>query len=379
MIIQSKRVWLANNFNEMQLEIVDGKITNIYPYGTKEVDVDYGTDRILPGFIDVHTHGAYGFDTDDGDEAGLRNWAKNLPADEGVTSFLPTTVTQSFEVLSNASRNVANVVAAGYEGAHILGIHFEGPYLDMKYKGAQPPEYILDCDVEQFKEYQKAANGLIKYIALAPEHDPDLALTKYCSENGIVVAMGHSNATYAQAVLAIANGAKCMTHVYNGMTPYNHRELGLVGAAMRIRDCYGEIICDGYHSSPVALNNYFAIKGADYAVMISDSLRPKGLPMGEYTSGGAAIVIGPEGTAKLKGTNTLAGSTLRMNKGLQVLIEKALVDVATAINSCTLNPARLLGVDNCKGKLCAGYDADITVLADDYSIVQCYVSGEARK
>lgn len=283
MIIQSKRVWLANNFNEMQLEIVDGKITNIYPYGQKEVDVDYGNDRILPGFIDVHTHGAYGFDTDDGDETGLRNWAMNLPVDEGVTSFLPTTVTQSFEVLSNAARNVAHVVETGYEGANILGIHFEGPYLDMKYKGAQPEQFILDCDVEQFKQYQQAANGLIKYITLAPEHDPDFALTKYCHDHGIVVSMGHSNATYAQTVLAIANGANCMTHVYNGMTPYNHRELGLVGAAMRIRDCYGEIICDGYHSTPVALNNFFTAKGTNYSIMITDSLRPKGLPMGEYT------------------------------------------------------------------------------------------------
>ncbi len=379
MIIQSTRVWTGNNFVALQVEVEDEKITAIYPYGTKEVDDDYGSLRILPGFIDVHTHGAYGFDTNDGDEAGLRNWAKNLPADEGVTAFLPTTITQSFEVLTNASRNVVNVMESGYEGAEILGIHFEGPYLDQKYKGAQPEEFCIDSDVEQFKKYQQVAKGNIKYIALAPEHDKDFALTRYASSQGVVVSCGHSSSSYDTAVLAIANGARTMTHVYNGMTAYNHRELGLVGAAFRIRDAYGEIICDGYHSTPNALNNFFAIKGPDYSVMISDSLRPKGLPMGEYTSGGLAVTVGEDGTAKLKGTNTLAGSTLKMNRGLQVLIEKALVPINAAINSCTLNPARLLRIDDHKGKIVTGFDADLVVLEDNYDIAQTYVKGKKAK
>lgn len=379
MIIQSKRVWAANNFNALQVEIVDGVIKGIYPYNLKPVDVDYQNDRILPGFIDVHTHGAYGFDTNDGEAEGLRNWTKNLPKDEGVTAFLPTTITQSEEVLTHAVANVKNVVNEGYEGAEILGIHFEGPYLDMKYKGAQPPQFILDSDVEQFKRYQNAAGGLIKYITLAPEHDKDLALTKYCAETGVVVSLGHSASTYETAVLATVNGARSMTHVYNGMTAYGHRELGLVGAAFRIRDTYGEMICDGHHSTVEALNNYFRIKGSDYSVMISDSLRPKGLPSGEYTSGGESITVDEDGLAKLTGTNTIAGSTLRINRGLQVLIEKALVDVATAINSCTINPARLLRVDNRKGKISVGYDGDITILNDNYDIVQTYVKGKATK
>ncbi|HPX33118.1 MAG TPA: N-acetylglucosamine-6-phosphate deacetylase [Erysipelotrichaceae bacterium] len=379
MIIQSKKVWVANNFNPLQIEIENEKIVAVYPYGTKEVDHDYGSLRVLPGFIDIHSHGAYGFDTNDGKEEGLRNWIKRLPADEGVTSFLPTTITQSVEVLSNAVANVAKVVRDGYEGANVLGINFEGPYLDMKYKGAQPEEHILPTSVEQFKMYQDKADGLIKIITLAPEHDENMQLTKYCSQNGVVVSLGHSSATYETAVVAAANGAKLLTHVYNGMTPYGHRQLGLVGAAFRIRDMYGEIIADGYHSTPEAVNNYFHVKGADHAVMISDSLRPKGLPKGEYTSGGAAIVITEEGTAKLLGTDTLAGSTLRVNKGLQVLIEKCLVDVASAINSCTLNPARLLRIDDHKGKIAAGYDADIVVLEDNYDVHQTYVGGKAFK
>ncbi|MCR5067194.1 MAG: N-acetylglucosamine-6-phosphate deacetylase [Erysipelotrichaceae bacterium] len=378
MIIQSERVWTANGFVPLQVEIKEGKIEAIWEYGTKEADRDYGSQRLLPGFIDVHTHGAYGYDTNDGEPEGLREWARRLPADEGVTSFLPTTITQSEEVLTKAVSNVAAVMKEGYEGANILGIHFEGPYLDMKYKGAQPPEFILDADLQQFERYQKDADGNIRYITIAPEHDRDLEMIRHLSQHGVVVSMGHSAATFKNAVLGVANGAMTMTHVYNGMTPYNHRELGLVGAAFRIRDIYGEIICDGYHSCPDALNNFFTIKGPDHAVMISDSLRCKGLPQGEYTSGGANITLTPQGTAVLTGTTTLAGSTLKINKGLQVLIEKALVPVASAINSCTLNPAKVLRVDDHKGRIVAGYDADMVVLDEQYNVVQCYVSGKEQ-
>ena len=376
MIIQSKQVWIAGQFLAMQLEVNDGKITDILPYGTKEADEDYGEKRILPGFIDVHTHGAYGFDTNDAEPEGLRDWMKRIP-EEGVTAILPTTVTQMPEVLTEALRNVAAVVKEGYEGAEILGVHFEGPYLDMEYKGAQPPEAIATAAVEQFKMYQEAAEGLIKYITMAPEHDRNFALTRHCRETGVVVSMGHSSATYEQAMLGIANGATSMTHVYNGMTPYHHRKPGLVGAAFRVRDIYGEIICDGCHSHLAALNNYFQAKGRDYGLMVSDSLRAKHCPPGgSYQLGGHDIEIGEDGLARLKGTDTIAGSTLNMNKGLKILVEKALVPLDAAINSCTLNPARCLGVDERKGKLVVGYDADIVVLEDNYDVVQTYCRGK---
>lgn len=376
MVIQSKRVWIAGQFLAMQLEIKDGKITDILPYGTKDADEDYGEKRILPGFIDVHTHGAYGFDTNDADPEGLRDWMKRIP-EEGVTAILPTTVTQMPEVLTKALANVAAVVKEGYEGAEILGVHFEGPYLDMEYKGAQPPEAIATAAVEQFKKYQDAAEGLIKYITMAPEHDKDFALTRYCRETGVVVSMGHSSATYEQAMLGIANGATSMTHVYNGMTPYHHRKPGLVGTAFRVRDIYGEIICDGCHSHLAALNNYFQAKGRDYGIMVSDSLRAKHCPPGgSYQLGGHDIEIGEDGLARLKGTDTIAGSTLNMNKGLRILVENALIPLDTAINSCTLNPARCLGVDDRKGRLVVGYDADIVVLEDNYDVVQTYCRGK---
>lgn len=380
MVIQSKRVWVSGQFMEAQIEVHDGVITAILPYGTKPVDDDYGDTRIVPGFIDVHTHGAYGFDTNDGEEAGLRNWVKNVAIDEGVTSICPATITQSEEVLTNALKNIVKVVEGGYEGADIVGIHFEGPYLDQKYKGAQPEQFILDTDLEQFKRYYEASKHMIKVVTVAPEHDPDFQLIRFCAEHKIVASMGHSSATYEQALMGVANGARSMTHVYNGMTAYNHREPNLVGAALRFRDVFGEVIADGCHSSLIAVNNLFAAKGRDYTVMISDSLRPKGLPQGIYTSGGLEIEVYPDGSAHLtSGHKPLAGSTLRINKGLQILVEKAMIPFDAALNSCTLNPARMLWMDDKKGKLMAGCDADIVVLGDDYEIVQTYCKGKAMK
>lgn len=379
MIIQSKKVWIADQFTPAQLELEDGIIKEIYPYNEKEVTKDYGDLRILPGFIDIHCHGAYGFDTNDANPEGLRKWAKGI-VDEGVTSFLATTLTQSEEVLTNAVSNVAKVVEEGYEGAEILGIHFEGPYLNKAHKGAQPEEYCVKPNIEQFKKYQKAAHGLIKYITMAVENDEDYALTKYCSQNNVVVSIGHSNATYEQAVQAYAHGARSMTHVYNAMTPFTHRANGLVGGALRIRNMYGEIICDGNHSTLAALNNFFTSKGPDYSVMITDSLMCKGFPVGtKFDFGGQEVVIYPDGSAHLVEAGNLAGSTLNVNKGLKILIEDALVPVNYAINACTSNPARCLHVDDRKGTIGVGYDADLVVLDRDYEVVQTYCKGIGQK
>ena len=379
MIIQSKKVWIADQFTPAQLELEDGIIKEIYPYNEKEVTKDYGDLRILPGFIDIHCHGAYGFDTNDANPEGLRKWAKGI-VDEGVTSFLATTLTQSEEVLTNAVSNVAKVVEEGYEGAEILGIHFEGPYLNKAHKGAQPEEYCVKPNIEQFKRYQKAAHGLIKYITMAVENDEDYALTKYCSQNNVVVSIGHSNATYEQAVQAYAHGARSMTHVYNAMTPFTHRANGLVGGALRIRNMYGEIICDGNHSTLAALNNFFTSKGPDYSIMITDSLMGKGFPVGtKFDFGGQEVVIYPDGSAHLVEAGNLAGSTLNVNKGLKILIEDALVPVNYAINACTSNPARCLHVDDRKGTIGVGYDADLVVLDRDYEVVQTYCKGIGQK
>lgn len=378
MIIQSKKVWIADQFTAAAIEMNDGKITGIFPYGTKEADVDYGDKRIVPGFMDIHCHGAFGFDTNDANEEGLRAWTKGIVS-EGTTSFLATTITQSEEVLTNAVANVAKVMEDGYEGAEILGIHFEGPYLDMVYKGAQPEQHIVKGTIEQFERYQKAAKGNIRYITMATETDDNFELTKYLAKNNVVVSIGHSAATYEEAVMAWANGARSMTHVYNGMSPFNHRKNGLVGAAYRLRTMYGEIICDGNHSTPAALNNYFMSKGPDYSIMVSDALMAKGSPAGsKFIFGGNEIEIYEDGSAHLTSTGGLAGSTLRLNEGLRILVEEAMVPFNYALNSCTINPARCLGLDDRKGSIMTGKDADIVVLDTDYSVIQTYCRGEAR-
>lgn len=378
MLIQSKKVWIADQFFPAIIETGKGKITRILPYDSVPVDKDYGDLRILPGFLDIHCHGAFEFDTNDAQEEGLRYWTKHIAA-EGVTGFLATTITQSEEVLTKAVANVARVMKDGYEGAEILGIHFEGPYLDMKYKGAQPEQYIVKPTVEQFSRYQEAAEGNIKIVTLATETDEDFALTRYLADHGVVVSIGHSNATYEQAVMAYAHGARSMTHVYNGMTPFNHRANGLVGAAMRLRTMYGEIICDGNHSTAAALNAYFMSKGPDYSIMVSDALMAKGTPIGsKFIFGGNEIEIYPDGSAHLTSTGGLAGSTLRLNQGLRILVEEAMVPFNYAVNACTLNPARLLGIDNRKGCIGVGMDADFVVLEHDYNVLQTYCMGEAQ-
>ena len=378
MIIQSKRVYIASTFTPAQVEIVDGKIVAIYPYGTKKVNKDYGEKRVVPGFYDVHTHGYFGYDTTAGSEKGLKRWAKDLPS-EGICGFCPTTLTQSHNTLKKAVTEVAKVKKENPKGAEILGIHFEGPYLDVKYKGAQPEEYIVKGTVKEFKEYQKAANGLIKIITLAPEHDDNFELTKYCAANGVNVSIGHTDASYDVALMAIANGARGFTHTYNGMTPFGHRENGVVGASFRCHDVYSEVICDGNHSTLTSLNVFFREK-QEHAMMVSDALMCKGYPVGSvFDFGGQDVEIYPDGSAHITtGKKQLAGSTLKFNEGLKILVEKALVPFEYAINAVSCNPCKYLKIDDHKGYIRAGYDADIVVLNDDYSVEQTYCLGKAQ-
>ena len=180
MIIQSKRIWILESWAEAQLEINQGKISAILPYGTKSVDIDYGNERIYPGFIDSHCHGSFGFDTNDATPDGLKVWLKRAP-EEGLTSLCPTTITQSEEVLTKALKNIVEVNKEKPQGAQIAGIHFEGPYLSLKFKGAQPPAYILKPDIDQFKRYQAAADHMIKIMTMAVEEDQDYEFVRAVS------------------------------------------------------------------------------------------------------------------------------------------------------------------------------------------------------
>lgn len=375
MIIQSKKVYVASTFMPLQIEIKSGKIVGIYKYGSKKVDVDYKDKRIVPGFYDVHTHGYEGYDSTDGKETGLIKWMKSLPK-EGVCGFLPTTVTESHDVLMKALKKLAKLKKQKNKGAEILGIHFEGPYINKKYKGAQPEEYIIKGSIKEFEQFQKAAQGNIKIVTLAPEKDKDYKLIRYLSKHGVNVSIGHTDATYEECMLAIANGAKGFTHTYNAMRPFSHRENGVVGAAFRAHDVYAEVICDGNHSTLEALNIFFKEK-KNYALMVSDSLLGKGYPSGKkFMFGGQEVEIYPNGSAHLTSNNKpLAGSTLKINEGLKTLVEDALVPFEDALASVSINPCKYLGIDDHKGYIQVGYDADIVILNKDYSVHQTYCKG----
>lgn len=378
MIIQSTKVWLASQFVEAQIEIQGQKIKRVYPYNTHPVDVDYKNHKIIPGIIDIHIHGGYGIDTNDATFDEMVTLTQKLPS-EGVTSFLPTTVTQSEEVLMRALKNVAEVQAQQTSGTQIIGIHFEGPYLNIDFKGAQPGECIVKPDVQQFKRFYEASNHLIRLITLAPEKDTNYELMDFCNAHNIVVSQGHSGANYEETLMGIANGVKSITHVFNGMSRFHHRDVNVTGAAFRVKDVFGEIIVDGIHSNFSNVHTFMTSKGKERAILITDALLGKGEPVGsEYQFGGHPVRVFEDGSLRLLDLDAIAGSTLLSNRGVQNIIEKVGLDWEYAVNASSLNPARLLGVDDHKGYIKATYDADLAILDNDFNVVATYILGKCE-
>lgn len=375
MLIRSKRIWIANNFIPAIIEVEDKKIKRILEYDKDmKVDYDFENNRIVPGFIDIHTHGAVNVEANVSSLEEIHKWADYLPS-EGVTAFCPTTVTQTEEVLKKASKTILEAKESQKSGAKILGINFEGPFLDVNYKGAQPQDCIVEPDLEKFSRFQSACKDLILIMTVAVEKDKDYALTRQLSSKGVVVSVGHSGATYDEAMLGIANGAKLLTHTFNGMTGLHHRNPGQVGAALRIRDVYSEIICDGIHIRPEVINIFFMSKGPDYAVMVSDSMSAKAFKGTDFYLGGERVIVSEDGSARRE-SGALAGSILKIIDGLKVVVESAQVPFNYAINACTSNPARLLRIDDRKGYIKANYDADLVAITDDYKIINTMVEGE---
>ncbi len=376
MKLKSRRVWVGGTFIPATVALEGGKIDALLGYDEPAAE-DYGNNRIIPGFIDVHTHGAYGAMVNSCSEEEMKFWAANLP-NEGVTSFLPTTFSDTPKSIEAACARIANVMESGQRGAEILGVHLEGPFLNVGFKGAMDPVRIISPDIKLFDRWQQAARGHVRYITMAPEKDEGYCFTRYATEQNVVVSIGHSAATYEQAMAALGNGARCFTHAFNAMKPLNHREPGCAGALMR-SDAYAEIIFDGRHVNLDVVNILFKTKGRDRLVGVSDSLSLKAAPPGEYTINGRALIVDENGAAFIKGTNTLAGSTLMFNKGLRGLVETAEVPISHALAALTENPARLLRLDHRLGYIRAGYDADLVVLEDDYRVIETFCKGKESK
>ncbi|MCR1808697.1 N-acetylglucosamine-6-phosphate deacetylase [Haploplasma modicum] len=357
---------LENEIVTSSLKVTNGKIESIGS-SSDEQGFDFSDYYLVPGFIDQHIHGSAGFDIMDGTLEAFDEMSKSL-LKEGTTSFLGTTITQSFD---NIEKTVHLMADAKVSGANLVGVHLEGPFLNKVFKGAQPEQYIIPTDVKMFDKWNKYKN--IKIISMAAEVDEDFKLIKHCSKNNIIVSQAHTNATYDISRKAIDNGAKGFTHAYNAMSKLHHRDIGVVGNMLLNNDAYAELICDGIHVSKDAVRLLYKNKGRENIILITDSMRAKYLPDGKSELGGQEVFV-KNNEARLA-DGTLAGSILKMNDGVRNMIEFANVSLVDAVYMASTNPAKNLGLDT-KGSIKSGFDADLTVLNKDLEVVMTIVNGK---
>ena len=347
----------------------DEKIEKISRCGVKDAEVIELPDDaiVVPGFVDQHIHGAGGSDGMDGTVEDISIIAKTIAA-EGTTSFLVTTMTQSPENITKAMAAVKTYREMNpEEGARVVGVHLEGPFIAAAYKGAQPLEYVKAPDIAAFDGYNAASGNAIRIVTLAPEVDGADEFIRHLTAQGIVSSIGHTGAKYPEIEKAVANGASNVTHTYNAQTALHHREIGTVGSAMLLDNLNCELICDTIHVSVPAMRLLVKNKPLDKLSLITDAMRAKGIPDGISELGGQVVYV-KNGEARLE-DGTLAGSVLRMNRAVQNMVEKVGVPFMQAVDYATINPARMLKIDNEAGSIEVGKRADFTVLNSDYDVV----------
>lgn len=330
---------------------------------------------VVPGFIDVHIHGASGADTMDATTEALETMAKALPA-EGTTSFLATTITQKHESIENALKNAAHYLKGHNDSgkAEVLGVHLEGPFINKKRAGAQPIEYIINPDIELFKHWQKLANGSIKLVTVAPELETGTSFVTYLHETDVIASIGHSDAVYEEMEKAVHAGAKQVTHLFNGMRGIHHREPGVAGSALLFKELMVELIADGIHVRPEVMKLVINAKGIEGCVLITDAMRAKCLKNGVYDLGGQDVSVA-DGKALLA-DGTLAGSILKMNDSIKNILEAAEIALSQAVQMASMNPAKQLNVYDRKGSISVGKDADITILSNELQVDMTFCRGE---
>ncbi|MGO2787897.1 MAG: N-acetylglucosamine-6-phosphate deacetylase [Enterococcus faecalis] len=378
MIIQSKNVWINEQFQPAQVEVSEQRIVAILPYNEKAVDKEYGANRILPGFIDIHDHGWHGGDANHANHEFIKEWQAYLP-EEGITAFLPTTSTTFPKDLEHSFEVIGSFIEEdqGTNGAQILGIHAEGPMISEEFRGSHNPELLVKPSVETFKKWQELAKGHMKLMTLAPENDVENALTTYCHEHDVVISIGHTAATYEQAMAAVEAGAKSFTHTFNGMEDISHRKPTAVVAALDSEETFAEIIADGVHVDYSLVRVLAKLKGKDYLIAVTDSIWAKGCQPGVYPKPekGIEMVIDEQNVVRLA-NGKLAGSTNHLNNMVRNLVEKALLPEVIAINSVTKNPARLLNVNESMGEIKLGLLGNFTIIDEKYEVLETLVNGE---
>ena len=330
--------------------------------------IDLSGNLILPGLIDIHTHGYGGEDCSDGDVEGLRKIASSL-VKNGVTAFCPTTMTLSYESIERAFDTARRVRAEFDEkSAFVLGVNCEGPFISDAKKGAQSGEFIRSPDVGLMARNR----DILRLVTVAPELEGSTDFIKQTAKMGIKVSLGHTDCDFERAMEAIDAGASHFTHLFNAMTPLNHRSPGAVGAALA-SDAYCELIADTIHVHPGLFPLVARAKG-NKLILITDSMRAAGMSDGNYTLGGQAVTV-KDGECRLL-DGTLAGSVLRLNEALRNMASHTDLPLHESVSMATLNPAKAVGADLDRGSIEAGKRADFAVCDNDFNVVATYMNGE---
>jgi N-acetylglucosamine-6-phosphate deacetylase len=333
--------------------------------------IDAQGQALLPGFIDLHVHGAMGYEAMDATLDGLQEMA-NFYARHGVTGFLPTTWTANRLAIQAVVDQIHNLSGPMDGGASVLGVHLEGPYLNPIRCGAQDTTQIRRAIKTEALEFLNS--GVVRLIALAPEFPENLWLMDECTRRGIRIAAGHTAATYAEMVTAVEHGVRQVTHCFNAMTGLSHREPGTVGAALSLPEIQCELIADNIHVHPAVQKILVSAKGPEGVILITDAVRGAGLPDGEYHLGDRTTTI-RDGAVRLP-DGTLAGSVLTMNLALRNVIQASGLPLADAWPMSSLNAARAIGVSASKGSLEAGKDADLVLLDEHFEVLLTMVAGQ---
>jgi N-acetylglucosamine-6-phosphate deacetylase len=328
---------------------------------------------IVPGFIDVHIHGGGGFDVMDGNYEAIKQVAKTH-SKYGTTSFLPTTMTMNKNKIIKSLKSIKEAYAKGTRAAEVLGVNLEGPFINPLKKGAQKEEYIRNASVEEFMELNQAAGNLIRIVTIAPEMPEAKKLIRWLYKHNIIASVGHSNATYKQVQEGIAIGLNHVTHIFNAMTGFSQREPGIVGAALFSPELIVEMIADGIHLHPLAMKLVTKVKEMDKIILITDSIRAAGKPDGIYNLGDQEVIVA-DGEARLK-DGTLAGSVLTLDKAVRNMVNIVGLSFIEAIRMVTINPAKCLGIEDKKGSLELGKDADIVILNKKLEVNATLVKGK---
>ena len=365
-----------HRFEALDFLLEDGRISQMGGCEGERCDevIDAGGKRVVPGFVDIHTHGAVGVDVNGADADGFEKICRFF-ASQGTTSWLCSVLTDTKEQTMHAIQMYKAWKNTEHHGANLMGIHLEGPFLCPAYKGAMPEHLLKKPDMELLKEYQEAAEGEVRYITVSPEVEGIVDFIPYIKSLGIQVAIGHSGADYDTARRAIQNGALGATHTGNAMKLLHQHFPAIWGAVLEDDEVYCEMICDGRHLHPGTVRFIIKIKGLDRVIAVTDSIMAAGLPDGNYKLGVNDVVV-VDGDAKLVSDGTRAGSTLTTGKALKNLLEftgRSLTDILPML---TENPARLIGVYDRVGSIEPGKDADLVFLDEDCSVVRTFVKGK---